>query len=232
MINDRNRFYELINELRCVKNDQYVIDLLDALKESEDVFPAFYAYESAFLIMDDESWSILKSKAKEHYNQNRKIDDVLIFKCFYDQINDAIAYRYLYDLGCSEIKILKESKEVTPDISYVMDGVVLYCEVKTINVSDGELVRRRKSGFLDISIYQYLNDGFLKKLKENIEKAMKQITSKGGGLVFIIVNFDDFVMTFLDDYKDSIVKFLKGEKYDSSQIVIKVGVPGQMYIHY
>ncbi|KJH67972.1 hypothetical protein UF16_07310 [Chromobacterium violaceum] len=61
---------------------------------------------------------------------------------------------------------------------------------------------------------------------------MKQITSKGGGLVFIIVNFDDFVMTFLDDYKDSIVKFLKGEKYDSSQIVIKVGVPGQMYIHY
>ena len=112
---------------------------------------------------------------------------------FFNQLNEAFAYRYLVNSkGVENIQFLKEGRSKTPDIKFVVNNKQLYCEVKTLGISDDEIKHRKTSSSGD-PIDEYLSDGFLNKFKYAVESAWEQINSCGtNGLAYIHVNFDYF----------------------------------------
>ncbi len=67
------------------------------------------------MMLDDESWHILKEKALQHYFDHRKSQKT---QGFFNQLNEAFAYRYLVNKGFKNIRFIKEDKNKRPDIEY------------------------------------------------------------------------------------------------------------------
>ncbi|MDP1933676.1 MAG: hypothetical protein U1D41_01735 [Nitrosomonas sp.] len=54
---------------------------------------------------------------------------------------------------------------------------------------------------------------FLNKLSATIEEAEEQIPINHGGLIFIVINFDDLFGEFSDNYKEQISDALESNRY-------------------
>ncbi|OFJ48117.1 hypothetical protein BA896_003110 [Janthinobacterium lividum] len=215
---------ELINDVVSeYPTDVFFVDIGLTLRQSSQARALYRAYDRALSYLDRDSWQELRRKALVHFKDHRKGQ---LKQGFFNQLHDAFAYQFLVRSGCTNVAVLSEKKNTKmPDLQYFVGDVRHFCEVKTIGVSEQELARRTSDSFFDGSIYQELSDSFLNKLESIIFQAQCQISSQGGtGLVFIVVNFDDFTLCYLDRYREQITAFL--EQHEVQDVYIKVGLVG------
>jgi len=117
----------------------------------------------------------------------------------------------------------------TPDLGADdFEGRTLLCDVKTINISDNE-VRRRQSGGVGTSSNR-LDIGFLGKLKADLGYAKTQMLlfnseRKTRKIAFVIVNYDDNLHAYSDDYLPQIKQFLANNLPSDLEIQLDIKPP-------
>ncbi|WAL83550.1 hypothetical protein OYT13_03510 [Pandoraea sp. XJJ-1] len=166
------------------------------------------------------SWGALKSEARPYltlHDTNGRGWQQLI-----DVLNQARAYNYLTDLGCSDVRFVPRGGKETPDLEGALDMLKVLCEAKTINISEDEANRRNtgRSGCISDS----LNEQFLNKLMSTLGKAKSQMETYdiGGNarrIAFLIINFDDSFAEYKVNYYRQIDQHLALDTLEGIDIV-------------
>ncbi len=230
------RFSELLCELRSMfPRDWYLARVAESIAIIPQARSMFETYERAISTLNDSSWNILKQKAISHFPNN--IDD-RGKQAFFNQLNEAFAFRFLLSRGYDQIGFVPEDthksrRKKTPDIHFMRNNAMAYCEVKTLSISQDEIVRARSGDVYDTCIYEQLDTPFLEsKLVSALDIATQQITSHGAdGVIYLIVNFDNFTLNYYSTYRKQIIKFLS-TRYPTQEVYIKVGIQSRKYIHH
>jgi hypothetical protein len=165
--------------------------------------------EAALQSLDSDAWEFLKNEAAGHLTKwdekNARGQQQLI-----DILNQARAYYYLNEIGCSDIHFISRSRKEgikTPDLEGIFGDIKIICEVKTINISknEAEIRREMSRGFSPRPIRPQakLEQGFFNKLRDDLTIAKSQIEAYAAGnktraLVYIILNLDNM----WEDYKE------------------------------
>ncbi|MCL2760383.1 MAG: hypothetical protein FWD70_01890 [Desulfuromonadales bacterium] len=202
------RIYGLIAAVTTkYPEDPFFKDFEKSCMTIEEKRACYKIYENALQELDEQSWQILKDKAVKNFIDLRGKS-----KKVFNLLNEAFAYSFLVQSGCTGITMLSESSErgvCTPDIQYVESGQIKHCEVKTLGISNEEIDRREKLSVFD-GIYSKLGDGFFKKLDNDIKAAKAQVATKGtSGLVYLVVNFDDLALDYYSEYKQQIISYCR-----------------------
>lgn len=222
------RIREIIAEIRKrYPRDEFFPNFEDSCRNIPDKRNSYRIYNGALMMLDDESWQILKCKALDHYMDHRKDQKK---QGFFNQLNEAFAYRYLVKKGFKDVRFIKENNnKKSPDIRYSVHNTQSYCEVKTLGMSDEEIKRRNTMAVFDSSDYEILKNGFLKKFRDAICTAKQQICAFGStGLVYIIINFDDGTLDYYQNYKKQLIAF--SQSHGFSNLFIKIGLRGNKSI--
>jgi hypothetical protein len=216
------RVLELVELVRMKYPEDRFFDDFDHRLTSLPLMAKYYgAYENVFCALDDQSWRILTRKAIDHFLDHRVGQ---LKQGFFNQLNDAFAYKYLTSIGCSDVTLLMEDGKACPDISYVDRVGKAYCEVKTISISSDEITRRSSSKVFDSGhLYGALGPTCLKKLNEAMDKAVTQMSKRGAiGLTYVLMHFDDLALDHFAVYRQQIRDCLVS--HPAPQVVLQVGV--------
>lgn len=221
------RINEIIADLKNrYPNDDFFSNFTESCRISADKRRQYQIYNKALMTLDDESWQILKDKALKHYRDHREGQKK---QGFFNQLNEAFAYRYLTNKDFKNIRFIKEDKKTRPDIEYMLEHAKCYCEVKTLGISDDEISRRGSGSVYDGKVYNSLGDGFLKKLQQAVESARTQIKALGPeGLVYILMRFDDISSDHYENYRKQLTDFSKRQGFKN--LYIKIGITGNKRI--
>ena len=100
----------------------------------------------------------------------------------------------------------------TPDLSARSGATTVLCEAKTINISKDEAERRARGGVG--STEPRLDDGFFLKLRHDLFEAQAQMRAFDSSphvlrIVYVVVNYDDWLHEAADLYDVQIADFLK-----------------------
>lgn len=134
--------------------------------------------------------------------------------------------------GFDDVRFLEEvENRSNPDLTFLVKSHLYCCEVKTLGISNDE-INRRKDNFsvLDDTDYERLSEEFLSnKFSNAISEAKQQINRFGTkGLIYIIINFDDFTLDHYQTYRKQLVSYSKDKKYEN--LFIKIGLSGNRRI--
>ena len=111
----------------------------------------------------------------------------------------------------------------TPDLEARLRGEWLVCEVKTINYSEDEALRRQMPvGLLDMN--DKLPQEFFRKLDKTLALAKSQIDAHCRGqtarkIVYVIVHPDDLLNEYAERYTEQIAEHLRTRSPDGIEIV-------------
>ncbi|WP_316674927.1 hypothetical protein [uncultured Tolumonas sp.] len=214
---------ELIKSIEDENPDDWWIN---SRKESIKLFPELEnelnVHEKALEVMDNDSKKIMFEKAKLAFSSNHNSRGK---HQFFDTLNEALAYEYLINTGFHNVHLLQEvKKHKMPDIKFTCNGIDYFCEVKTIGASDNELKLQQTSEVFNSSIYKELNENFFNKLQNTISIASDQISKHSeNGIIYIIINFDDFTLTHYETYQEQISKYLT-KTFPSLSITLRIGI--------
>lgn len=147
------------------------------------------------------------------------------WQSMFDKLNEAKGYRHLINIGCTDVAFIPTSPitgQKTPDLPGNLAGTKVLCEVKTINISAIEAIRR-VNGAAGVITLQ-LSDGFFRKLKYDLETATTQMIvydseNSVRRIVYIVVNFDDNLNEYVDDYSAQIDSFFSANALPQIEIV-------------
>ncbi len=221
------RICELIAEIRSrYPKDHFFSDFEQSCRISSAKKAHYQAYDRALMMMDTISWNILKHKASQHYCDHRKGQRK---QGFFNQLNEAFAYRYLVGKGFDDVRFIPEDKKRRPDIGFTCNGIAMYCEVKSLGISNDEIFRRNTITAYDCGVYASLDDGFLKKFRDAVNTANQQINTLGSeGLVYVVVRFDDIALDNHQIYRRQLIEV--SAKHGFNNLFIKIGVLGNKRI--
>ncbi len=109
-----------VRELVIAAKKAYPRDhFFDRFWESCREIPAekrsFRTYDDAFRVLDCDSWEALKAKAIAHFRDHRAGQ---LKQGFFNQLNEAFAYRHLVRQGHGGVRLLSEHGRRIPDIQY------------------------------------------------------------------------------------------------------------------
>jgi len=216
------RIRELIEAVtKKYPQDKFFLGFEESCSANVAKRATYLTYESALKVLDEQSWQILKDKALAHFRDHRRGQ---LKQGFFNQLNEAFAYRFLIQRGCTGVEMLPECGASTPDIRYVEAGRVKHCEVKTLGLSDAE-IQRRASRDAFTNAYIELGEGFLRKLASSVDTAEGQIATQGtSGLVYILVIYDDLAFDNYLEYRRQMVSFC--HEQNMREVYIKVGLRG------
>jgi hypothetical protein len=217
------RVYEL-RALIADPSDRYPFfqNFDDSIRDEPCKKQVWLAREREFQRLDQESWQFLKSEARP-YLMTRDV------RRWWQQLisilNQARAHNYLSDEGCLGVHFIPRSKsngEETPDLEGVLNGMQVLCEVKTVHISDAEATRCQTGGVG--STTNSLDEGFFKKLSDDLLKAKSQMESyesKGNvrRIAFVVLKFDDFLGEYKADYYEQIDRHLAANPLPCVDIV-------------
>ena len=224
-----SRIYELRDLLPgALPANAYFQNLDETLAGSPSKLRQFRELENLLQCLDLPAWHFLKSEA------NRLLctkDFARGWPALFDKLNQARAYKYLKDRGCTDIKFIEPSPargQKTPDLSASLDSELVLCEVKTINISNLEANRRRNGGVIDIQVQ--LEQGFFSKLESDLDRARKQISSYAGDdparkMVYFIVNFDDLLHEYADRYRTQVDQFMHDHPVTDMEVFFDIKPP-------
>ena len=189
------RIRELIAEVRRrYPEDHFFSNFKHSCRISAAKKAYYRAYNRALMALDPESWNILKHKALQHYFDHREGQTK---QGFFNQLNEAFAYRYLIGMGYGDVRFIPEGKKPRPDIGFTTDGTEMYCEVKSLGTSNDEITRRNTVMAYDGAVYARLDYGFIKKFCDAVNAAKRQINQLGTeGLVYVVVRLDDIALDY------------------------------------
>jgi hypothetical protein len=225
-----NRFDELVITLeQQYKNDWWLNAYEDKCKDySFNV--QVNAYEEALSVLSNDSWEELKNKVIKLFRQNSLHRGK---SQFFSQLNEAFAYKYLLESGFFDIRFIKEVITKTPDLSFKGNSFSGLCEVKTIHISQEEIMRTKLTQSFENNVYEFLNQGFFNKLKFDLDNSVEKMLSsqKVKELIYIIIYFDDFMLFYYENYKKQILEFIK-KYYPTREVYFQVGIGTDKFIHY
>ena len=224
------RINELIAEIRNkYPNDKFFLDFKNSCRidPTKTKRKQYNAYSRSIMLLDDESWGILKQKTLQHYRDHRGGQRK---QGFFNQLNEAFAYRYLVNKGFKNVRFIREGTKKKPDIKFNINGTQHYCEVKTLGISDAEINRRSSMEAYDGSVYLRLSRGFIEKFRDAVTSARKQIYALGqNGMVYIIIFFDDITLDYYQNYRNQLITFSKTNGFNN--LFIKTGLLGNRMIN-
>lgn len=222
------RIKEIISDiLHKYPNDGFFTDFENSCRNEPSKGKYYSVYNESLMLLDNESWQILKGKAIKDYLGYREGQKK---QAFFNQLNEAFAYRYLVCKGFKDVRFIKEGEKKkenkkSPDIKFSFNNTLYYCEVKTLCISDDEITRRSTMTVNDNSVYLSLSNEFFKKFNYAVTYARQQIYALGSkGLVYIIINFDDGALDYYQEYKKQLITFSKTQGYDNLLMqTLKIG---------
>ena len=196
-----------MNELvSCHPNDNSsrFYNFWEAFYEIPERVQAFTLIEEELSQLYDESWSLLKNEACKlciTSDTNRGWSQL------FDKLNEAKGYCFLKSMGCVNIRFIPRAKKKnieTPDLEGWKDKSNILCEVKTINISDQNIMagKKIKAQTVDDSI----TPGLKKKLENMFTKASSQlnsypVTTNTNKFIYLIITYDEDL-----DYKNELNK--------------------------
>jgi hypothetical protein len=216
------RIRELIETVtRVYPQDRFFLGFEESCRTNAAKRAAYRTYDDALQVLDGRSWQILKDKAVAHFRDHRRGQ---LKQGFFNQLNEAFAYRFLVRQGCTGVVMLPERGASTPDIQYVEAGRVKHCEVKTLGLSDEE-IHRRASRKVFTNAYIELGEGFFRKLASSVGIAEAQIATQGtSGLVYLLIIWDDMALDYYPEYRRQVVSFCRDQ--NMRDVYVKVGLRG------
>ena len=231
------RFNQLIGELgEKFPDDWWIKAYTETSPEDKKMFSGTTTvYNNALTILDDESWEYFRGKAAEYFCQETERRGK---QPFFNVLNEVLAYQYLHYRGFS-VSLLqaahesgREVKGKRPDMAFTDGTQNFFCEVKTIGASEEELDRYETEEIFSGDVYFELSSGFLNKLTSDIDTSIQQFPQKGAGnLVYVIMNFDDWVGLHYDRYQEQIKQHLT-VSHSSTQVYCRAGVRERFYVHH
>lgn len=199
--------------------DRFFDDFAESCRSNPAKMKAYRTYDDVFRLLDSESWGILKAKAVAHFRDHRPGQ---LKQGFFNQLNEAFAYRHLLRQGSTAVRMLPETGERVPDLQYIAGRVRKHCEVKTLNISDEEISRRESANAFS-NVYLGLGDGFFKKLSDAVATGRSQIAAQGTeGLVYVVAIWDDMALDYYRVYRRQLASFAREKSIDN--VHIKVGL--------
>ena len=221
------KFRELVADVRVrYPADDFFADFESSCQSEPAKRKHYRSYNEALMLLDDDSWNILKEKALVHFGNEREGQRK---QGFFNQLNEAFAYRYLLRKGFRNIRFIEEAAQKTPDISFTDRGTRGYCEVKTVGISNDEINRRSSHKVYDCGVYFSLGTGFQNKLGADIDRAWEQIRSVGDhGLVFVLIRFDDIALDHYPRYRRQLTEYCHNRGF--MNVVFKISHRGNRRI--
>lgn len=214
-----------VKETLCECEANYPDDnYLEGWKEKIDL-PEFHKHfldiEKDIQILDSTNWLQLREKAVSRFKNHRKGQNK---QDFINLLNEAKGFRHLKDIGCIDVCFIEEtSKSQSPDVKGLLNNETIYCEVKTIGISDDEIDSRKVNKVLT-NAYTQLQEPFFNKLKSTICTAASQIDAMPQNLsihyIYVIIAFDDFTGRYLDNYQKQIDSFLCNHPLRNKKVII------------
>jgi hypothetical protein len=228
------RVYELKDTLtEPTHPDAYFRDFEQGLEHSTSKRDAFLKLEGWLSALDAAAWTDLKTRAAVHLIARNR-ESGRGWQALFDVLSEARAFRYLKEIGCADVGFVPRAKNknmMTPDLAATQAGRSVYCEVKTINVSQEEASRRRRiqngevvAGETCISV----EEGFLLKLTGTLAHAVEQLDAADPGhaarrIVFTMLYFDDWVGDYQPQYIAQIDGHLLQHPVAGAELVFCLG---------
>jgi hypothetical protein len=226
-----------IFELKDMQKDQfhpdgYFRDFEQSLKDEPGKHKAFLGLERQLAMLDTDAWEDLKQRAADLLLTRT---DGRGWQALFDIFNEALGYGYLRSIGSTNIRFIPRAQDnnrraqnlKTPDLEGQLNGDVVLCEVKTVNISRAEADRRhriRNGEVLIIEGSTKVGDGFLQKLILDLEYAVKQLDAqdpqrKALRFIFTVLCFDDWVGDCYPEYFQQIDEHLLANPFIGAEIV-------------
>jgi hypothetical protein len=209
------RLYELRDQIEDPKSLNVFWRDFDVKLKDAVLRKTCRPYENALQTLDLDAWDSLKKEASAYQTiwdeENGRGQQQVI-----DILNQARAYTYLRnEIGCSDIHFIARSTAKgikTPDLKGALGNIKVICEVKTINPSKDEVLRRLHGNTVR-NEYIPLGQGFFNKLIYDIEVAKNQMEAYGKDkralhIVYIILNLDNFWGEDKEKHYQEIDKYL------------------------
>jgi hypothetical protein len=209
-------------ELQSLINDpgSYFNNFHDSIMDNPLKKAVWLTREQEFQRLDADSWTSLKTQALPYLK--KKSLNGRGWQQLFDVLNQARAYIYLNDLGCSSIRFIPTTPGKTPDLEAQLEGLKVLCEVKTINITDDEAAARNNQtgGYTSM----YLQRKFLGKLNSVLKSAKSQMENYEGAaeprkIIYIIANFDDSLAEYKAEYYRQIDDYLAENQLPGIEIV-------------
>lgn len=193
MINQYRRLHELSAPFENIP-ESYFYEFWNDFNQEPMRVRAFNLLETELQVLDQKAWAFLRNEASK---LALKKDLTRGWTQLFEKLNEAKGYCYLMKLGCTNPAFIpREVKKnvETPDLKASLGDQQIFCEVKTINVSD-ELLEYRNRG-LARDVQHQVSPGLAAKLVNTLLKAHSQLTSYVSGanitrIVYFVISFDD-----------------------------------------
>ena len=230
------RFNTIIQKIeqKC-PNDWWIMSFKKKAREDHPCYQLYKKtireYNKALNCLDPRSFSILSDKVLSEFKcEAVQNEDGRGKQLSFDLMNEAFAYKYLQSRVVNNLCFVEENRDMannqseTPDIRFEEKGRVGYCEVKTINRPDKDKKRDECKVFSG-SEYDP-KDGFFNTLRDALDTAKSQVKTPSDsefGIVYLIINFDDFTLEDHTTYKEQLHVFFQQSYPD---IEIHALIPG------
>jgi hypothetical protein len=218
------RVYELRDLItRPTASTAYFQDFDNSLGDEPSKMKVWRAREREFQRLDPDAWEFLKGEALPYLM--KKDPNGRGWEQLIAILNQTRAHNFLVDAGCSAVRFIPRSGKdgvETPDLEARENDKKVLCEVKTINVSDAE-VSRRRNGAVGSTVVD-LNVGFFNKLMSDLRKAKEQMDSYDNSAIarriaYVVPNFDDFLGEYKAEYFQQIDQHLAENKIPGLEVV-------------
>lgn len=222
-----------IYELRSIIADpeapnSYLRNLDASLSQSSLKLEYFRVLEADLRELDETAWFDFKKELKPLLIAR---DAQRGWQALFDVLHHVKAYVHLKRSGCTGIRFVKQPRKKNQsvvDLEADRGGRLVLCEVKTINVSENEILRRLAGGVGTSG--NALTEGFYAKLNSDLAKAACQLTAYANGRdaeckVFVAINFDDHLHEYADRYGADIETHLTSNPLSGIAVVVDIKGP-------
>jgi hypothetical protein len=206
------RIYELRDMAQSPPSSEaYFSDFDSKLRENAVRLKHFRHIEAELKVLDWAAWRHLKVGLAPLFTARKEQRG---WQALFDKLNEAKGFKYLVSIGCTNVEFVPASSargQRTPDLQGALAGTTVLCEVKTINISEVEAVRRKIGAVGSVS--RQLPDQFFKKLKSDLETAKAQMVAyrrecTTRKIVYVVINFDASLHEYANDYSSQIASFI------------------------
>jgi len=167
------RIYELRDLIPDPRSPDAYFQNFDENVQDFHVRQIYARWETELQGLDEDAWEFLKCEASPYLIHKDRSGRG--WQQLFDILNQARGYNYLKAIGSSNVRFIPRAKSSarTPDLEGVLDLGRVFCEVKTINITQKEVCARKEFTVREISTC--LDDWFLRKLHLNIMEAKDQL---------------------------------------------------------
>jgi hypothetical protein len=209
--NELPRIFEL-HDLFPVAAPFLFRDLERSLGELPQKLRQYRDVERDLQGLDTTAWTFLKEEVAPLLIAKNAVRS---WEPVWNRLNQAKAYNYLKRSGYTHVAFIPPSAvkgKKTPDLGATDGTAKALCEVKTLNISDIEVERRRAAGVG--AIEDQLNLHFLDKLGSTLRQAKAQLDAydpqdECKKIAYLVINYDDVLHEYGMPYRLQIEQYLK-----------------------